>query len=47
MQHILYFNQIITGRQTNFITLKSNSLKVGINSIANILPVINNKIALS
>ena len=43
----LNFNQILTGRQTNFITLKSNERKVGINCLANRLTVINNKIPLN
>ena len=42
----LNFNQILTGRQTNFITLKSNARKVGINCLANRLTIINNKIPL-
>ena len=29
------FNQILTGRQTDFISLKSNNFKVGINALAN------------
>ena len=37
----LDFNQILTGRQTNFITLKSNYYKVGINSSANRLYLLN------
>ena len=40
----LNFNQILTGRQTNFITLKSNAIKVGMNCLTNRLTVINNKI---
>ena len=44
---ILNFNQILIGRQTNFIKSKSNSLKVGINSLANRLFVINNGIPLN
>ena len=43
---LLNFNQILTGRQTNFISLKSNVRKVGINCLANRLTVINNKIPL-
>ena len=43
----LNFNQILTGRQTKFITLKSNFYKVGMNSLANRLQVINNKIPLN
>ena len=35
---LLNFNQILTERQTNFISQKSNSFKVGINSLANRLP---------
>ena len=44
---LLNFNQILTGRQTNFISLKSNVGKVGINCLANRLTVINNKIPLN
>ena len=44
---ILNFNQILTGRQENFISLKSNSFKVGINSLLNRLHFLNNKIPLS
>ena len=43
---LLNFNQILTGRQTNFISIKSNVRKVGINCLANRLTVINNKIPL-
>ena len=42
----LNFNQIITGRQTNFLTLKSNTYKVGMNALANRLFPLNNKIPL-
>ena len=44
---LLNFNQILTGRQTNFITLKNNAFKVGVNCLANRLPVINNKTTLN
>ena len=44
---LLNFNQILTGPQTNFITLKRNARKVGINCLANRLIVINNKIPLN
>ena len=44
---LLNFNQILTGRQPYFISLKSNSLKVRINSLANRLPAINNKFPLN
>ena len=44
---LLNFNQILTGLQRNFITLKSNVRKVGINCLANRLTVINNKIPLN
>ena len=43
----LNFNQIITSRQTNFITLKNNRIRVGINCLANRLYVLNGKIPLS
>ena len=43
---LLNQNQILTGRQTNFITSKSNLKKVGINCLANRLTIINNKIPL-
>ena len=43
---MLNFNQVITSRQTNFITLKNNRTKVGINSLSNRLHVINNLIPL-
>ena len=39
---LLNFNQILTGRQLNFISIKSNSVKVGINSLANRLTSIKN-----
>ena len=42
----LNFNQILTGRQTNFISLKNNNLKVGINSLSNRFYLLNNKIPL-
>ena len=43
----LNFNQILTGRQLNFTLIKSNTFKVGINSLSNRLASINNKIPLS
>ena len=39
-------NQILTGRQTNFISLKSNSFKDGINALSNRFYTLNNKIPL-
>ena len=44
---LLNFKQILTGRQTNFTTSKSNALKVGIYSLANRLFYINNEIPLT
>ena len=44
---ILNFNQILTGCQENFISLKSNSFKVGIIPLSNRLHLLNNKIPLS
>ena len=43
---LLRFNQILTGRQTNFITLKSNWYKNRNNSLSNRLLLLNNKIPL-
>ena len=43
----LNFNHILMGRQQNFISLKSNSFKVGINSLANRFYLLNNKIPLN
>ena len=40
-------NQILTGRQTKFFTLKSNKFKVGINLLANIFYLLNNTIPLT
>ena len=40
-------NQILTSRQTNFRTLKSNFFKVGINSLTNRLAHINDHIPLT
>ena len=40
-------NQILTSRQTHFQILKTNSLKVGLNSLANRLANINGKIELT
>ena len=43
----LNFNQILTGRQVLFKTLKSNVYKVGINSLSNRLYYINDQIPLN
>ena len=43
---LLNHNQILTGRQNKFFVIKSNNYNIGINSLANRLPVINNKIPL-
>ena len=43
----LNFNQILTSRQTKFMTIKANKRKVGINAIANRLNGLNNKIPFS
>ena len=43
----LNYNQILTSRQTKFISTKTNKRKVGINAIANRLNTLNNKIPLS
>ena len=40
-------NQILTSRQTFFQILKSNSLRIGLNALANRLASINGKIELS
>ena len=40
---LLNFNQMLTGRQTNFITSKSNALRVGMNCLTNTLMLINNE----
>ena len=40
-------NQILTSRQINFEILKSNSLRVGLNALANRLANINGKIKLT
>ena len=40
-------NQILTSRQVKFITIKINTFKVGINSLANRLHSINNSIPLN
>ena len=42
----LDFNQILTGRQSNFISSKSNNFKVGINALSNRFYLLNNKIPL-
>ena len=42
----LNFSQITTSRQTNFMTSKSNNLKLGINSLTNRLHHLNGKIPL-
>ena len=44
---LLNFNQIVTSRQSKFMTVKSNKTKVGLNSLANRLHSINNLIPLS
>ena len=44
---LLNFNQILTGRQLNFCTVRSNSFKVGMNCLSNRLHSINNLIPLS
>ena len=41
---LLNFNQVITSRQLTFATLKSNRMKVGINSLANRFHHINGNI---
>ena len=43
----LNHNQILTSRQTHFKILRSNSLKVGLNALANRLATINGKIELN
>ena len=43
---LLDFNQVITSHQMNFITIKNNRTKVGINSLSNRLHSINNLIPL-
>ena len=43
----LNYNQILTSRQTKFISTKTNKRKVGINAIANRLSTLNNKIPLT
>ena len=42
----LNFNQVLTGRQTHFKTLKNNAYKVGLNSLTNWLYFIHDKISL-
>ena len=42
----LNFNQILTSRQTDFVSLKNNTFKVGINSLSNRLYILNNIIPL-
>ena len=42
----LNFNQILTSRQSNFITVKANRKKVGLNAFANRTFILNNKIPL-
>ena len=44
---LLNSNQILTGRQTHFNSLKSNQLRVGINSLSNRFNVLNNMIPLT
>ena len=43
----LNFNQILTSRQTKFMSIKANRKKVGINAIANRFYILNNKIPLT
>ena len=43
----LNYNQILTSRQINFISSKSNRTRVGLNALANRLYILNNKIPLS
>ena len=43
---LLNFNQILTSRQTDFISLRSNRTKVGLNALANRLFILNNRIPL-
>ena len=43
----LNFNQILTTRQTSFMTHKNNKQKVGLNAMANRLKILNGKIPLS
>ena len=43
----LNFNQILTSRQTNFKTSKSNTNKVGVNALMNIIFYINDQIPLN
>ena len=43
----LNFNQVITGRQLYFKTLKSNNIKVGLNGLANRLYFLNGLISLT
>ena len=42
----LNFNQILTSRQTNFVSSRNNNLKVGINCLSNRFYILNNKIPL-
>ena len=42
----LNYNQILTSRESNFMTLKDNKTKVGINSLTNRLFYINGKVPL-
>ena len=42
----LNFNQVLTSRQTTFKILKSNRMRIGLNSLANRLHHINDKIPL-
>ena len=42
----LNFNQILTSRQTKFISAKANKRKVGLNALANRAYVLNNRIPL-
>ena len=43
----LNFNQVLTSRQINFISLRANVKKVGLNAFANRVYILNNRIPLS
>ena len=43
----LNINQILTSRQTNFLIMKTNNNKVGLNILTNRLHILNGKIPLS
>ena len=44
---LLNENQILTSRQTHFVSIKSNNLRVGINRLSNRLYVLNKAIPLN